>query len=799
MNREIVTLSSAICLALTTSANAQSDAFSETEHIKSKIEVIQVTSTKRTKTLQEIPVAVSVVTAETLEAAQIQDIKDLQSIVPSLRVTQLQSSASTNFVIRGFGNGANNPGIEPSVGVFIDGVYRSRSGAAIFDLPRLDRVEVLHGPQSTLFGKNASAGVISVVTPKPSGDTGGYVQAGLGNYSFKNIKALFESAISDELTYDISGSYNKRDGYFTNLVSGNDLNERNRWNIRSQFVYAPTESSEFRVIADFSEMDEACCGIANAVSGPATAAIKAVGGNIVENDVYARENYLDIEPTNKLQDAGISVQADIQYDGFSLTSVSSYRSSVTDSTVDVDFTSAEILGTGKDDTDIKTFTQEIRLTSDEGGMVDWMIGAFYFDEDVEYTSTVRFGEDARPYFDQRLAPLAALTGGVPPLMLAETVFGAPSGSLFGDGDGVTDYFNMSNKAISLFGQLDWNVSDRLTATLGLNYTKDTKQVSIAQDNNDSFSRLPLAGTPFAAIAGLQVFPPMLALPNAVENDETNDSETTYTARLSYEVDDNISVYGSIGTGFKASSWNLTRSSRPFLTDATAIETVGIAPVNLSYGTRYSDPEKATIIEAGVKAWFDIWSLNVAIFEQDIEDFQANIFDGTGFVLSNATKQSTKGLEFDLSAYPLEGLNVSFVGTFLDPVYDSFEGGNGVDGPADLSGLKPAGVSEVSLSLSATYSFYVGDWDAYITGDFQYDEEVQAVDNISAEIASREVKQLNFGIGATSEEGLTISLWARNVTDEDYLLSAFPATVQTGSFNAYPSVPRTFGITVKQEF
>jgi outer membrane receptor protein involved in Fe transport len=137
------------------------------------IEEIYVTATKRQQTLQEVPVAVSVTNSETIEKAQILDILDLQSVVPSLRITQLQSSANTNFIIRGFGNGANNAGIEPSVGVFIDGVYRSRSAGAISDLPNLERVEVLRGPQSTLFGKNASAGIISVVTAKPDQEFGG--------------------------------------------------------------------------------------------------------------------------------------------------------------------------------------------------------------------------------------------------------------------------------------------------------------------------------------------------------------------------------------------------------------------------------------------------------------------------------------------------------------------------------------------------------------------------------------------------------------------------------------------------
>ena len=166
---------------------------------------IIVTATKREQTLQEIPVAVSVTTAETIERAQIRDLKDLTSLVPSLRVNQQASATNTNFIIRGFGNGANNPGIEPSVGVFVDGVYRSRSAAQIGDLPDIQRVEVLRGPQSTLFGKNASAGVISIVTREPKFKFGGNVEASYGNYNAIVVKGVLTGPLSDTIAASIAG------------------------------------------------------------------------------------------------------------------------------------------------------------------------------------------------------------------------------------------------------------------------------------------------------------------------------------------------------------------------------------------------------------------------------------------------------------------------------------------------------------------------------------------------------------------------------------------------------------------
>src|SRR5690554_1601950 len=176
--------------------------------------IIIVTASKRETTLQETPIAVSVTSAETIDQAEIRDLLDLQSVVPSLRVSQLQSSANTIFVIRGFGNGANNAGIEPSVGVFIDGVYRSRSAAQIGDLPNVQRIEVLRGPQSTLFGKNASAGVISVVTQKPQFEFGGSAEATYGNYDQLVLKGHVTGPVADALAISLTGGLNKRDGFF---------------------------------------------------------------------------------------------------------------------------------------------------------------------------------------------------------------------------------------------------------------------------------------------------------------------------------------------------------------------------------------------------------------------------------------------------------------------------------------------------------------------------------------------------------------------------------------------------------
>ena len=811
------------------SANAQDGA--------SFIEEIVVTATKRQKTLQEVPVAVSVVGAEQIEKAFIQDVQDLQASVPSLQVTPLQSSRNTNFVIRGFGNGANNVGIEPSVGVFIDGVYRSRTASAIADLPRLERVEVLRGPQSTLFGKNASAGVISVVTAKPNTqEIEGYIQGTYGNYDQILGKAYVTGPLSDKWAYDLYASYNSRDGYTDNLLIGDDdaINNRDRYSLRGQLLYTPTDTSEFRLIVDYEEADEFCCTADHIQRGSVGPLIEQLGGVALNEDPFDYAVNYNQNPISSYENSGISLHSEIEFDGFSLTSITAFRNGQSAENQDADFAAFEFLLVDIE-SDIDTFTQEIRLTSNNtDGPIDWMVGGFYFDETVDYVQTLYNQADTRAYFDT----LAG--GGIP---MVEALLGVPIGTYFQEGISVQTPSGQDNEAFSIFGTVDWHVSDRLTATLGLNYTKDEKETFTFQSVTEPFSSLDFeaigAGAAFTSITGLaptaanfaavpaaaaaaatiggtactaataaacnqllafqplQVLPPFQAYPNQFEDGRTEDDELTYTIRLAYDASDSTNVYASYATGFKATSWNLSLDSRPFPADFASLQAAGLAVPNLVSGTRYAGPEDARVIELGLKTRFDRGYFNIAIFNQEIEGLQGNTFTGLGFNLSNAGKQSTDGVELDLTYYPTDALQLTLAGTFLDPVYDSYVAGNGVDGPEDLSGQTPAGIHEVAITTSATYSFDLNNsWNGFVRGEYIYQDEVPIVDNVPASLVSREVNTLNLSAGFENENGFKVTLWGRNVTDDEYLISAFPIPAQgsgsTATFAGYPNPPSNLG-------
>ena len=806
------------------------------------IEEVVVTATKREQTLLEVPLAVSVVDSQTMEQAQINDIVDLQGMVPSLRVTQLQTTGNTNFVIRGFGNGANNPGIEPSVGVFIDGVYRSRSASALADLPNLERIEVLRGPQSTLFGKNASAGVINVVTAAPDMDAfGGSASFTYGNYNQVILKGDISGPISDTLGFSLAVSSNNRDGYFENLQSATDLNERDRWGVRGQLLFLPTDNISLRLIADYDKINEICCGVANLFDGPTGLAVRAVGGNLVPNDGFAYENYYDFDPTNKIESKGVSLQADFDFSNdMLLTSITAYRKLSRLDNADIDFTSAKLVGVNSGDTDIDTFTQELRLSQSMDSF-DWMLGAFYFDETVEYNNVVAYDAAMNPYTN-------VLTGGaINDLQALGQALGLlpPGVGFFQAGQGALDFTGQDDKTISLFGQADWHATDKLTFTGGINYTKVKKDAYVNQANTDVFSSVSMvevgfAGTFFqltglpptpeniaanpqaAAAAGavsvtpcspesfpacnaalalqvLQFLPPFLDFPNSVEPGKSNDDKVTWTAVAAYQWTDNINVYARAGTGFKATSWNLSRDSRPFASDLPALQQAGLLVPNINPGTRYAGPEDATSYELGFKGNWSTTSLNVAIFDQQIKGFQSNIFTGTGFVLSNAGKQSTKGIEVDAMWLPTEAWKLTFASTWLDPKYDSFVGGEGVDGPEDLSGTTPAGIHKLTIDTSATYYFPLGSTESFVRAEYIYADNIQVVENVPADIASAKISTFNASLGFGWSNGLELILWGRNLFNDEWLLSAFPATAQPGSYSGYPNQPRTYGATLRWNF
>ncbi len=600
-------------------------------------DVITVTAQKREQTLQEVPIAVSVVQAETLENAQIVDAIDLQSVIPALRVSQLERSSNATFIIRGQGNGANNPGIEPSVAVYIDGVFRNRAGTALSDLIGIERVEVLRGPQSTLFGKNATAGVVSIITAEPDFEFGGTAEATFGNYNQTILKGSVTGPLSENVAFSLAGSINQRDGYYENLGPAGDFNNRDRWAIRGQLLMIPSDNLELRLIADYDEIDEQCCGTDRVIDGAAGPVLRGLlGGQTSAGPGFNYQIATDFANQNTIENSGVSLQADWTLgETTTLSSITAYRNYDDFIDYEGDFTTLALLGENVRGLDIGTFSQEFRLTGDWNNRAFYLLGAYYSNEDMTVEDARIYGADTRAYVD-------ILTGGA--LAGLEAATGFAPGSFFADGGGTRFTAEQSDEQYQIFGQVDFNLSDRLVLTAGLAYFETTKEVDFTnvvrtnpfsdlnlvqvglgsflasagvnpndpaqvgafaaaqpgvfaafQSASTTFNSVglanggvlvggvvvdPITGLPLANplldffALGLQPLGALTPFPNSVEDGTTTDSDWPYTIRLAFDATDRTNVYASFSRGFKASSWNLTPDTRPASSDIAALRAAG---------------------------------------------------------------------------------------------------------------------------------------------------------------------------------------------------------------------------------
>ncbi len=425
---------------------------------------IVVTATRRDETVQDVPIAITAVGNELLENAGVTDIRGLEQLAPSLQSSTGQSSATgTTLYIRGITTAGDNPGFEPAVGVFIDGVYRARAGVAVSELPELERVEILRGPQGTLFGRNTSAGALSIFTARPEFDTRGYIEGSYGNYDAYEIKGAITGPVTEQIALRVDGGYRKRDGYIEDVNSDRAFNDVDRWYARGQALL-DTGNLTFRLIGDYYETDEQCCGAVSAVRGALAPAIEFIAGSQGLDGLYQGANrnitfpilnaagqyipttfnasILPLEHkmaaspnrdfSERVRDWGISGEFNFSLGEMSATSITAYRNWRALRNQDVDFSGIDRAYRDGYRNKLTNFTQELRLQGSAfGGALDWLVGGFYLNETNDLRDTVRIGNDGNRYVD------TVLNGGTRSALL-------PTGAQF---------FGTLGPTIPLFGQV----------------------------------------------------------------------------------------------------------------------------------------------------------------------------------------------------------------------------------------------------------------------------------------------------------------------------------------------------------
>lgn len=483
-----------------------------------QVDVITVTSQKREQTLQDTPVSVAVVTGEQLEQSQIRDAADLQTLVPALRVSEFATSSNTEFNLRGIGTSSFNPGLEPSVGVFIDGVYRPRSGSAINDLMSVERVEVIRGPQSTIFGRNTPAGVVSVITMAPDFDFNYAGEVTVGNYGMRQARGTVTGPLSDNMAFRIDGNIHQNDGYIE-VADGREANNRDRMSFRGQLLFNPSDNTEVKIIADWGNLDENCCAAPFGFYDPIDlAALIGLGGTAIPADPNGGDRIaIDGDLNTELTTQGISAQVEHDFDGFTLTSITAFRQYDEDQTFDADFSDLDLVSLRHIENQYDSFTQEFRLTSTGDNMIDWMVGGFYYNNELTYANSTPYGADARAFFDAASAPsvaplvasfgLPAGTGGVSLLEVFLNMNQAAGVGNFvplASGNGalpttpaegfistqhglLSERYQYDTTAWSAFGTFDWHVNDQFTVTVGGRYSDEDKEMTTAINQPDPMS------------------------------------------------------------------------------------------------------------------------------------------------------------------------------------------------------------------------------------------------------------------------------------------------------------------------
>ncbi len=417
---------SALALAAATPAIAQTSPAPAAQEEESYGNEVVITATRRNETVQEVPIAVTAVPATLIENAGIEDIRGLEQLAPSLQTSTGQSSATgTTLYIRGISTGGDNPGFEPAVGVFIDGVFRARAGVAISDIPQLDRVEVLRGPQGTLFGRNTSAGALSIFTAQPQFELGGYVEGSYGNYNAIELKGAVTGPVTDQLALRVDGGYRKRDGYIEDVNSDRAFNNVDRWYARGQALYDTADFS-LRLIADYYQTDEQCCGAISAVRGSLAPLIQGIAAaqnltglyvgtsrtvNGVATTIDPEQRRMAVSPNRDLgervRDWGLSAEVNTDLGDIKLTSITAYRDWRVRRNQDIDFSGIDRAYRDGYRNELSDFTQELRFQGSAfGGVLDWLIGGFYLNETNNVHDTVRIGTDGNRYVDSIFNALA---------------------------------------------------------------------------------------------------------------------------------------------------------------------------------------------------------------------------------------------------------------------------------------------------------------------------------------------------------------------------------------------------------
>jgi len=826
------------------------------------VEEITITATKRAQSVQDVPIAVTAITAEGLQARGIADVKELQQVAPSLAITDSNSSTNGGTIrIRGMGTSGNNPGLESAVGSFIDGVYRSRSGLALQDLIDVERVEILRGPQGTLFGKNTSAGLIHIITKQPAFSWGGYVRGSVGNFDYRKVEASVTGPLVDEsLAFRLAGLFHVREGYYDDIDTDDTFSDRDRWALKGQLLFAPTENLDFRLIADYTKMREHCCPAVETTVGANGVLLQnlSTGGATFPNP-GDKDNLAvgtDYDPQENVDDWGLSLEGNWELEWSKAKMILAHRQTDIFRTQDIDFTNADILRPGDTDEQWENWSLELQLGGNLEALLDldWLLGWYGYSEDLENGGQVLLATQAGEYIDLQVQRQVVIPG---------------FATRFNADEGRSSDFTQDTKGWSIFTHDIFHPTDRLSFTIGARYGWERKEGSGIHngaafgtigsapfcDRVTNFANNPLGNTLAQAFVSFRNI-----LSNVCDNfsweDSFEKSNWSGTLQLAYAFTDDINSYVSASRGYKAGGFNLDADAfnceavqidnngdpGPDPNDGTLAVLSGVSPGGAVYcyprnNTKFGS-ETSYNYEIGLKSQlFDgRVTANLAVFWTDFKGFQLNQFTGLGFIIRNVKEVQARGAELEVTAFPWEGVIGNLSITYADTRYGDDVGvcfelqrpdlsvnrcpnnvtTNGEDTPPGGVGTQPnvfprdqfADGHRItqspawggSLSLSVEKPLFQTGWTWYGGGNLYYRGRHKTSSDLDELKAQEAYTKLNLQAGFRSEGGaFDIQTWVNNVTDEIVTIGYFDSVFQGGSVSAFRQSPRMYGVTATYHF
>ena len=755
---------------------------------------VVITARRRKEVAQKVPIAISVLSGEAVDQSGAFNVNRLKELIPSV---QLYSSnpRNTGINIRGLGSpfGLTNDGLDPGVGFYVDGVYYARPAAATFDFIDVERIEVLRGPQGTLFGKNTTSGAFNITTRKPAFTPGADVEVSYGNYGFVQAKTSVSGPLSKKLAARLSFSGTQRDGTIENVRTGKYINDINNLGLRAQLLFEPTSTTSVTLSADASRQRPD--GYAQVVAGVVKtkradyrqfdAIIADLNYSLPSRNAFDRKIDHDTPWKSNNDLGGVSLNVDTELGPGTLTSTTAWRYWDWDPSNDRDFTGLQALSKSQNPAEHRNWSQEIRYAGDISSRVSGVVGVFFIDQEVKINGTEESGS-AQWRFSQSSTNALWQTPG-----------------LF-EGFGIRTKASIKSKSAAVFANVDWEVLDGLHVMPGIRFNYDEKNVS--------YNRTAYGGLDTATYSGTKAQKTTLqGFKNGVYTSQqyvadADENNFTYNVTLAYKPTSRINAYVTYSTSYKPVGVNV--AGLPTIDGQPATDLAVIKPEDVKH------------VEVGIKTTpVANATLNLTVYNTGINNYQTNVQSpelgvNRGYI-ANAEEVRVRGVELDGSITISKSVKLYGAAAYTDGEYVKFtnaplpleETGTTVDGVQvafkDISGETLPGISKWSGSLGGEFTtpvnFLRQGGRFFFAVETFYRSTFSSSPSPSKYLNVDGYSLVNIRTGFRVSGGVSATLWARNVLNKDYFEQLLPAGGNAGHYAGVLGDPRTYGVTVHYSF